>query len=147
MRPQLSLMDSYSTQNCRPVSWATLRRLVGPLNLKPRLQLGAAVLRPALFRSPAAIDGRMNCVPKQACCAFYLNQMLRVGGMGPSRVEGAGLNGPVVFGCCYSFWLHRYNPCSSSPPVQTPLKIFADRAMVERCSCDKGSHWSCSGAW
>lgn len=55
--------------------------MAGPLNLKPRLQLGVTTLRPALFRSAAAIDGRMNCVPKREYRAFYLNKMLRMGGM------------------------------------------------------------------
>lgn len=88
-----------------------LRRLVGPLNLKPRLQLGAAALRPALFRSPAAIDGRMNCVPKRARRAFLLESDASCGQHG--AVEGldelGGNSGRVTFECCLSLRLHRCN--------------------------------------
>lgn len=60
------------------------RRPLGPLNLKPRL-LGAEALRPALFRSAAAIGRCMNRFPKRARRAFYLNPLLRVGGGGGWR--------------------------------------------------------------
>lgn len=100
-----------------------LRRLVGPLNLKPRLQLGAAVLRPALFRSPAAIDGRMNCVPKRARRAFLLESDASCGRHGADEGLGElGVNGgPVTLDCCLSLQRHRRNARPSLPLVQSSL--------------------------